>query len=124
MRSFTVLIVVVTLGLSSPAVAQITGPRVLTAEQDRLATLQEQLVNRLRATRNDQRGYLNHVIRLVREGRVDRGLVVALERYALRRNPSYPFPFFERAMKYECAKRGVSLPPVKQFANTRILSRD
>ena len=124
MRSFTALVVAITMSFSVPAAAQITGTRVLSAEQDRLATLQEQLVNRLRATRNDQKGYLSHVIRLVRQGKVDRGLVIALERYALRRNPSYPFPFFERAMKYECGKRGVSLPPVKQFANTRILSRD
>ena len=121
MRSFTAIVCFFVGGLlhGLPANGQITTSRSLSADQNHLATLKEQLTNRLRATRNDQRAYLNFVIKLVDQGKLDRSLVVALERYALRRNPSYPFPFFERAMKYECGKRGVSLPAVKQFANTR-----
>jgi hypothetical protein len=46
-------------------------------------------------------------------------LVVAIERYAIRRNPQFPFPFFERAMRIEAAKRGVTLPESRQFATTK-----
>ena len=106
--------------LSPPAEAQITAPRSLSASVDRYATLEEQLVNRLRATAEDQRNYLTFVVQKVREGRLDLKLVVGIERYALRRNPSLPFLFFERALKYEAGKRGVVLPPVRQFATARV----
>lgn len=101
--------------------AQITPPRTLSAEIDRFATLEEQLVNRLRATREDQQAYIKFVVDQVRKGKLDVKLVVAIERYALRRNPHYPFPFFERALQFEARKRGVALPPVMHFNSTRIV---
>lgn len=105
----------------SLAQAQITSPRILSASPtDRFATLEEQLVNRLRATAEDQRNYLNFVVRLVKENKLDLKLVVAVERYALRRNPGFPFPFFERALRFEAKRRGIVLPPVRQFATTRV----
>ena len=121
MQSFTAIagLTLTLLTLTTPLQAQIGGSTISSTNQNRVATLQKQLTNRLRATRTDQRAYINHIAKLVKQGRVERSLVVALERYALRRSPGYPFPFFERAMKYECGRRGVSLPPVKQFANTR-----
>ena len=103
-----------------PAHAQITAPRSLSAGTNRLATLEEQLTNRLRATRQDQIGYVKYVVEQVRVGKLDTKLVVAVERYALRRNPQYPFPYFERALRFEAGKRGVPLPTVKQFASTKI----
>jgi hypothetical protein len=104
---------------SSTAQAQITVPRILTAEGDRYANLQEQLTNRLRATREDQQAYIRFVVEKVRKEELDQRLVVAIERYAMRRHREYPFPFFERALRYEAAKRGVALPPVKHFASTK-----
>ena len=103
-----------------PAHAQITAPRSLSASTNRLATLEEQLTNRLRATRQDQIAYVKFVVEKVRVGKLDTKLVVAVEKYALRRNPHYPFPYFERALRFEAGKRGVPLPTVKQFASTKI----
>ncbi|MDE0865386.1 MAG: hypothetical protein OSA98_16490 [Rubripirellula sp.] len=100
--------------------AQITTPRILSAGSNRSANLEEQLVNRLRATRDDQRAYIKHVVGLTKNGKLETKLVVAVERYAIRRNSHYPFPFFERALKYEAAKRGTALPTVRNFASTRI----
>lgn len=106
--------------VATPVVnAQITSPRVLSSSRSTSATLEEQLLNRLKATRDDQRAYLKHVVALTKAGKLDRKLVIAVERYALRRNAKYPFPFFERALKYEAAKRRVQLPTVKNFASTR-----
>jgi hypothetical protein len=99
------------------APGQITPPRTLSAQGDRFTTLEEQLTNRLRATADDQRGYIKFVVEQVRQGRLDLSLVVAVERYALRRNPDFPFPFFDRALRHEGAKRGVVLPPVRDFAS-------
>lgn len=113
------LIPIIPLGITV-AHAQITGPATLPAERDRYATLQEQLVNRLRATREDQQAYINYVVEQVRLEKLETGLVIAIERYAMRRNGHYPFPFFERALRYESAKRGVNLPSVQHFNSTRV----
>ncbi len=102
---------------------QITTPRVLSSEIDRYATLNEQLTNRLHATRDDQQAYIQYVVKLVEVGKIDVKLVVAIERYALRRNSHYAFPFFERALRYESAKRGVLLPKIQHFASTKSTTR-
>lgn len=122
-QSLAFLALFAVLAGSQPATAQITAGRTLSASPDPFATLEEQLVNRLRATADDQRSYLKFVVKKVREGKLDIKLVVGIERYALRRNPSLPFLFFERALKFEAGKRGVALPPVRQFATTRALGR-
>lgn len=120
MRKTLKLAVLVLAFTASPAVlGQITSSRVLSSGRSTSATLEEQLVNRLKATRDDQRAYVKHVVALTKSGKLDRKLVVAVERYALRRNSKYPFPFFERALKYEAAKRRVLLPTVRNFASTR-----
>jgi hypothetical protein len=97
--------------------AQITTPRVITDPTNRTANLEEQLTNRLRAITVEQRNYIRFIIEQVELNKLDVKLVVAIERYALRRNPQFPFPFFERAIRYEAAKRGVSLPTVQQFSS-------
>ena len=112
----TLVLVMVTTPL---VVGQITSPRVLSSSRSTSATLEEQLLNRLKATRDDQRAYIKHVVAMTTAGKLDRKLVIAVERYALRRNAKYPFPFFERALKYEAAKRRVQLPTVRNFASTR-----
>lgn len=105
---------------SKPATAQITVPRVLSTTPDRYATLEEQLINRLRATAEDQKAYLRFVVNKVRDNQLDLKLVIAVQQYAIKRNPQLPFLFFERALKVEAGKRGVSLPPVRQFATTTV----
>ncbi len=108
-----------TLVFLAPAHAQITAPRSMSATTGRYATLEEQLTNRLHATRQDQIDYVKFVVKKVQGGELDAKLVVAIERYALRRNPHFPFLYFERALRYEADKRGVPLPTVKQFASTK-----
>ncbi|MGB1707539.1 MAG: hypothetical protein ACPHF4_06925 [Rubripirellula sp.] len=117
----TIKVVVLVLALTATpvVVGQITSPRILSSSRSTSATLEEQLLNRLKATRDDQRAYIKHVVALTKTGKLEQKLVVAVERYALRRNSKYPFPFFERALKYEAAKRRVVLPTVRNFASTR-----
>lgn len=86
----------------------------------RVATLQETMVNNLRATTEGQREFVRRVDLATVENRLSPQLVVAVMRYAQRRNPEYPFPYFERAMRYEASKRGVYLPPVGIVASTAL----
>lgn len=103
---------------AAPASAQITPGRSLSGGTAPVATLDEQLINRLRATTDAQADYIRLVVKLVDEKKLESRLVIAVERYALRRNPRYPFPYFERALRYESAKRGVELVPLRHYQST------
>lgn len=100
-----------------PASAQITPSRSMSGTTP-VATLEEQLTNRLRATTDTQAEYIRLVVKLVDEKKLEARLVIAVEQYALRKNPRYPFPYFERALRYESAKRGVVLVPLRHFQST------
>jgi len=102
------------------AEAQITAPRILSATPDRFATLEERLTNRLRAVAEDQRAFIRFVVGLTRQGKLDLRLIAAIERYALKRSSALPFPYFERVIRFEGDKRGLVIPPVRQFATTKI----
>lgn len=97
--------------------AQITPPPAVSGGT-RVATLQEVLVANLRATRSEQQEFLRRVDRSVAERKIDASLVMAVMHYSKRRNPAYPFPYFERALRYEASKRGVRLPAVAVIAST------
>jgi hypothetical protein len=105
---------------ANAATAQTTTPQISTVTVDPFRVLEDQLRSRLRATSREQRGYISFVVKQVKEGRLDMRLVVGIERYAIRRRADFPFPFFERALKVEAAKRNVILPSVQTFATTKI----
>ena len=100
--------------------AQISITRPASAGIQRTVTLEDQLINRLRATTWEQQAFSRFVTARVREEQLDRGLVLAIERYALKRNRVLPFNYFERAIRFEASRRGIDLPPVQQFATTKV----
>ncbi|MFK8111391.1 MAG: hypothetical protein AB8B91_04295 [Rubripirellula sp.] len=100
--------------------AQTTITLNTTSSPQRFINLEDQLRFRLRAVTEEQKNYLRFVVQQVRLEKLDVKLVVAVERYAINRRPDFPFPFFERAIRYEANKRGVALPTVKQFASTKV----
>jgi hypothetical protein len=103
----------------APCAAQITDPRVTSATEGRTATLEEQLINQLRATTEERKAYVRMVVQYTTTGELDPRLVIAIQRYAARKNPQFPFPYFERAMRFEAEKRGIELPPVQLLAGSR-----
>ncbi len=103
-----------------PAEAQISFPSPASARGQATASLEDQLINRLRATAEEQQAFIRFVAARVREDKLERGLVLAIERYALKRNRLLPFNYFARAMRFEASRRGVSLPPVQQFVTTQV----
>lgn len=98
---------------ASPVSAQIpTLPSRVVISKD--ASLAEYLVNRLRATTDDQRDYVQQIVKLVEDGKLEKRLILALERYARRKSPYFPLPVYERALRYEAAKRGVTVPTIQE----------
>lgn len=97
---------------ASTAFAQLTAPPAARGGGPRVASLEERLVNGLRATRPEQQAFLQQVVQEVEAGRLPAGLVNAVYKWAQGRFPLYPFPFFERGMRVEARRRGVNLPSV------------
>ncbi len=101
------------LSLTATAEAQITPPSRLSASPSKTASLEEYLVNRLRATTPDQQSYVREIVRLQEQGRLEKRLLIALERYSRRKSPFLPLVVFERALKIEAGKRRVAVPTLR-----------
>jgi len=114
MISRIAVIVAIQIGLSGYCSGQIVAP----TRGTKTATLEDQLINRLRATTEDRQAYIRIVVAKVESGDFDRGKVLAMERYAIKKNPSFPFPYFERIMRAEADRVGVYLPPVQLLARS------
>lgn len=108
------VIVAVQIGFGTYCSGQIVAP----TRGTQTATLEDQLINRLRATSEDRQAYIRLVVAKVDSGEFERGRVLALERYAIKKNPTYPFPYFERVMRAEAERVGVYLPPVQLLARS------
>lgn len=104
--------------VSRSATAQISVPMSPSGGGTQVATLEQQLINRLRATTADRKAYIRLVVEKTETGALDTGMVRAIERYAIKQNPRFPFPYFERAMHFEAERRGVYLPPVRLLVGT------
>ena len=96
----------------STSYGQLTPPRRLSGTPQRTSRFEEQLINGLRATRPEQQQFLQTVNNLVNQRTLDLRLVNAIYLWARRRQPLYPFPYFERGLRIEAAKRRVALPPI------------
>lgn len=92
--------------------AQITPTRTIAGTAQRVVGLEEQLINGLRATRDEQQAFLKTVVVLSEQGKLDKRLINAIYVWSRRRQPLYPFPFFERGLRIEAQKRGIVLPVV------------
>jgi len=108
------VIVAVQVGFSTYCSGQIVAP----TRGTQTATLEDQLINRLRATSEDRQAYIRLVVAKVDSGEFERGRVLALERYAIKKNSTFPFPYFERVMRAEAERVGVYLPPVQLLARS------
>jgi len=105
---------------AASAEAQITAPQLVPGPQSPgsqvgQASLEEFLINRLRATTEGQQSYVREVVKLVDERKLERRIVLALERYARRKSPFFPLPVFERALRFQGARRGVDVPMIKEI---------
>jgi hypothetical protein len=104
--------VLLALGLSflvaEAAQAQLVPSAPPTGTQ--IAELDDYLINKLRATLPEQKTFIKLVVKKVDDGKLDQKVVFAMQRYAQRRHARFPFPFFERAIRFQAGRVGVSLP--------------
>ncbi|MCC9599284.1 hypothetical protein LOC67_01835 [Stieleria sp. JC731] len=106
------------LGLASTASAQVSlFPQnvPVSPAQRKAPSLEEYLVSRLRATSEDQRNYVHAIVQLIEQGRLEKKLVLALERRSRGKNPVFPLPVFERTLRFEAARRHITVPTIQEI---------
>lgn len=74
-----------------------------------VADLKEQLEKGLRATRPEQIEFIDKIVSLVAKEKLPRRIVNASFSWARKRRPSYPFPFFEQALRILAAREGIKI---------------
>ncbi len=74
-----------------------------------IAPLRDQLVNGLKATRPEEKVFIDHVVIFVDAKKLELSTVNAAFKWARKRKPIYPFPYFERAIRILAAREGVQL---------------
>ena len=75
-----------------------------------VAPLKDQLTKGLRAVTPAQKTFVQTVVTYVDNGKLPRAMVNLVYRWALKRNPRVPFPYFQYAMRVLAKRRGVTLP--------------
>ena len=78
-------------------------------------SLEDYLISNLRATTHGQRSYVREIVKLVDQNKLEKRIVLALERYARRKSPYFPLPVYERAMRVEGARRGIAVPTIQEI---------
>jgi hypothetical protein len=105
-----------TLFLLLGGVAEIHLPTDVTAEaavsrppDGRAESLRNTLVNGLRATRDDEKRFIDHIVRFVVEDKLPESLVYASFRWARQQRPKYPFPYFKYAVRELAKRQGINI---------------
>ncbi|MDM4015877.1 hypothetical protein [Roseiconus lacunae] len=118
-RFYTIIAgLAIALGATSTLSAQTTiypGNLPLTPVPSKAPSLEDYLVSRLRATSEDQRSYVHEIVRLIDQRKLDKRLVLALERRARGKNPVFPLPVFERTLRFEAARRRITVPTIQEI---------
>lgn len=93
-----------------PTTEPVTYPIAVQGDvgEDGVASLKDQLQDGLQARLPREFAFVDHVVKLVNEGKLPRSLVDSTFLWARPKKP-YPFPYFERALRIRAARIGVAL---------------
>jgi hypothetical protein len=75
-----------------------------------ITPLEDQLRYGLRVVLPEQLQFVKVVVAYVDQGKLPRAMVNLVYKWALERNPSVPFPYFQYALRLLAKRRGVTLP--------------
>lgn len=86
---------------------QVTGAQ---GTRSGVAPLRDQLTQGLRVVTKEQADFVNVVVAFVDARQISTSMVNSVYKWALKRNPRVPFPYFQYALRALAARRGVTLP--------------
>lgn len=82
---------------------------ILGAETKEQATLEERLKSGLKCRRQDEFDFVSVVAQRVRTGQIPEALVIQTMQWSLKKNPKFPFFYFQFAVRKQANALGVSL---------------
>ena len=74
-----------------------------------VAELKDQLEKGLRARRPVEFAFIGRIVDLVEQRKLELKLVMGTFQWARKRDPFFPFPYFERAIRLRAARVGVDI---------------
>lgn len=96
--------------LAAVLTAVILWPRrLLSAEPKKQASLEDRLKSGLKCRRQEEFSFVGLVAQRVQTGQIPEALVLQTMQWSLKKNPKFPFFYFEFAVKKQAAALGVSL---------------
>ena len=73
------------------------------------AALREMLLKGLKATRDDEKLFIAHVVQQVAVDELPVSFVYASYTYARKRRPDYPFPYFQHSLRTLCIRNKIEI---------------
>ena len=83
--------------------------RLLSAEPNKEATLEDRLNAGLKCRRPEEFSFIGIVSQRVRTGQIPEPLVLQTLQWSVKKNPKFPFFYFQFAVKKQAAALGVNL---------------
>jgi hypothetical protein len=78
-------------------------------DERHITSLHEQLTKGLRVVSPEQQQFVKVVVAHVDQGVLPRAMVNLVYKWALERNPKFPFPYFEYSLRTLAQRRGITL---------------
>ena len=83
--------------------------RLFSAEAKEQASLEDRLNSGLKCRRSEEFAFVGVVAQRVRTGQIPEALVLQTMQWSLKKNPKFPFFYFQFAVKKQASALGVSL---------------
>jgi hypothetical protein len=97
--------------LAAVLTALVLWPRrlLLGADAKQQASLEDRLKSGLKCRRQEEFAFVGQVAQRVRTGQIPEALVLQTMQWSLKKNPKFPFYYFQFAVKKQADALGVSL---------------
>jgi hypothetical protein len=95
--------------LAAVLAAWFVWPRRLLLGAEEQASLEDRLKSGLKCRRQDEFNFVAIVAQRVRTGKIPEALVLQTMQWSLKKNPKFPFFYFQFAVKKQADALGVSL---------------
>jgi hypothetical protein len=84
-------------------------PRRLLSAEGKLPSLEDRLNSGLKCRRQDEFAFVGQVAQRVQTGKIPEALVLQTMQWSLKKNPRFPFFYFQFAVKKQASALGVTL---------------
>lgn len=89
--------------------AVVATPEQSVNSEKKAKALRNTLVSGLRAVRDDQKRFIDHIVEMVAEKKLPQSVVYAAFRWSRKQRPDYPFPYFKYSVRELAKRKGINI---------------